>query len=243
MIFLQGIIIGLLGSFHCVGMCGPIAFIVPASGDGFQKYFSYFIYHLGRVFTYALFGGVLGLLGESIRFAEIQQYASIIIGAFILIIAVGLMFGKNFPVNSYLSKAMLPIKKRLGNLLKVGSKNKRNLFLIGFLNGFLPCGLVYVALSASLLTSSVLDSVVLMVAFGLGTIPALMLLVVFKTKLSKIINFKKLIPYALIFAGALLVVRGMNLGIPYVSPKVEKMEVNGVQQLGGCCSTDDKCER
>lgn len=237
MIILEGLLIGLLGSVHCVGMCGPIALIVPSKGEhSVAKYKSYLLYNLGRVFTYGLFGTFFGLISESIRFAEVQQIASIVIGIFILMVSIFLFFGKNIKVNAFLVKLLNPIKRKLGSLLQTKRGNEANTFLIGFLNGFLPCGLVYVALSASLLTHSIFDSILLMVSFGIGTIPALMFLMIFKMKLSKLINFKKLVPYALFFTGSLLFVRGMNLGIPYLSPKTERIEISGMQQLGGCCT-------
>ncbi len=236
MIF-QGFLIGLLGSLHCIGMCGPIALMIPTSQNPFLKFFQIITYNFGRVLTYSFFGLFFGLLGETFRIIEIQQYVSIGVGVILIIIVLGTLFSYNKganKANKYITKIFSPIKNKLGKVL---GKDRKNLLAIGILNGFLPCGLIYFALAASLTASSIAGSIGFMAAFGLGTLPAMMGFMYFKSAINKRINIKKVVPYALLIMGVLLVVRGMNLGIPYLSPEIQKNEQNE-EVLGGCCTTD-----
>jgi len=238
MIF-QGFLIGLLGSLHCIGMCGPIALMIPTSQNPFLKFFQIITYNFGRVLTYSFFGLFFGLLGETFRIIEIQQYVSIGVGVILIIIVLGTLFSYNKganKANKYITKIFFPIKNKLGKVL---GKDRKNLLAIGILNGFLPCGLTYFALAASLTASSIAGSIGFMAAFGLGTLPAMMGFMYFKSAINKRINIKKVVPYALLIMGVLLVVRGMNLGIPYLSPEIQKNGQNE-EVLGGCCSSDQQ---
>ena len=238
MIF-QGFLIGLLGSLHCIGMCGPIALMIPTSQNPFLKFFQIITYNFGRVLTYSFFGLFFGLLGETFRIIEIQQYVSIGVGVILIIIVLGTLFSYNKganKANKYITKIFFPIKNKLGKVL---GKDRKNLLAIGILNGFLPCGLIYFALAASLTASSIAGSIGFMAAFGLGTLPAMMGFMYFKSAINKRINIKKVVPYALLIMGVLLVVRGMNLGIPYLSPEIQKNGQNE-EVLGGCCSSDQQ---
>lgn len=233
----EGFLIGLLGSLHCIGMCGPIALLIPTSKNPVLKFIQIITYNFGRVLTYSMFGLLFGLLGETFRLAKIQQSTSVAIGI-ILIISVLLSFTSINPsnkLNKFAIKLFSPIKKSLGKLL---GANRKNLLLIGVLNGFLPCGLIYFALAGALTASSVQNSVFFMALFGIGTIPAMMFFMYFKSFINAKINVRRIVPYMLLVMGFLLVLRGMNLDIPYLSP-VDK-QVNGTTTLGGCCASDQK---
>lgn len=234
---LEGFLIGLLGSLHCIGMCGPIALLIPTSKNPILKFTQIITYNLGRVLTYSLFGLVFGLLGESFRLAKIQQYTSMGIGV-VLIITVLLSFTAKDPshrLNKLTMKLFNPVKKRLGKLL---GAERKNLLLIGVLNGFLPCGLIYFALAGALTATSIQNSVLFMALFGLGTIPAMLFFMYFKSFINAKINIKRVVPYMLLIMGFLLVLRGMNLGIPYISPVMNQTEESTT--LGGCCSSSGK---
>ncbi len=85
---ISALIFGLLGSFHCIGMCGPIAFILPVDRtNNFKRISQIFLYHLGRIITYSLIGLLFGLLGKSFYLFGFQQQLSIIVGV-IMIIAI-----------------------------------------------------------------------------------------------------------------------------------------------------------
>lgn len=237
----SGFLLGIVGSLHCVGMCGPIALIIPTSNNPVLKFFQIITYNFGRVLTYSMFGLVFGLLGETLRLAEIQQYVSIIVGVLIILIVIGTLFsyhkGAN-KANKIVTSLFSPIKNKLGKLIR---KERKNLLGIGIMNGFLPCGLIYIALSSSLAASSIAESVGFMAAFGLGTIPAMLSVMYFRSLINSKVNISKVVPYMMLVVGFMLVLRGMNLGIPYLSPEIQKTEM-GEETLGGCCSADKQFE-
>ena len=237
----QGFLIGFVGSLHCFGMCGPIALMIPTSQIPVLKFFQIITYNFGRVLTYSFFGLVFGLIGETIRLAEIQQYVSIIVGVLIVLIVLGTLFsyhqGAN-KANQFVTSIFNPVKKKLGTVL---GKERKNLFSIGILNGFLPCGLIYIALSTALTTNSIGESIGFMAAFGIGTIPAMLSVMYFRGIINKKVNMGKVVPYMMLVVGLMLVLRGMNLGIPYLSPEIQKTAQN-TEVLGGCCSADKQHE-
>ncbi|MEY8848857.1 sulfite exporter TauE/SafE family protein [Psychroserpens sp. XS_ASV72] len=216
----SAVIFGLLGSFHCVGMCGPIAFMLPVDrSNSFRKVTQITTYHLGRLLAYALIGLFFGLIGKSLYIFGIQQQLSIAIG--ILMIVVVLIPATTFNKYNFskpLYRIISKVKSALGQALK--KKSADTLLTIGFLNGFLPCGLVYMAVFASLAMASALESSLYMVLFGLGTIP-LMTTAIY---LGKFLNtsmkqrIQKAIPVAVVIIGLLFILRGLGLGIPYLSP-------------------------
>jgi sulfite exporter TauE/SafE len=217
--FLSALVFGLLGSFHCVGMCGPIAFMLPINRQNKTKgFFQILSYHLGRLFTYSLIGLLFGFLGKGFYFFGFQQQLSIFVGVSMILI---ILFPKLFSRVSFSSKIntlIFKVKNALGKELK--KKRNDTFFTIGFLNGFLPCGLVYMAVFGALATTNAFSGSLYMFLFGLGTIP-LMTTVVYlgnftKGNLRK--NIQKAIPIAVVLIGVLFILRGLGLGIPYVSP-------------------------
>ncbi len=217
---ISALLLGLLGSFHCIGMCGPIAFMLPVQRENsFKKVLQVSMYHFGRLVTYSLIGLVFGLVGKSLYIFGVQQQLSIAIGI-LMIVAVLIpyqTFNKyNFskPLYQFISK----IKSALGKALK--KKSPDTFLTIGFLNGFLPCGLVYMAVFAAIATGSALQGSLYMFLFGLGTIPLMTTAIYFSRFLSGVIRKKiqKAIPVFVIIIGLLFVLRGLGLGIPYISP-------------------------
>ena len=216
----SAIIFGLLGSFHCIGMCGPIAFMLPVDRQNSTKrFFQLLSYHLGRLFTYSLIGLLFGILGKGFYLMGFQQQLSIIIGFTMILIIVFPKLSKQNSISKKLNFFVFKIKNALGKELK--NKRMDTFFVIGFLNGFLPCGLVYMAVLGALTASTVLQGGFYMFLFGLGTIP-LMTAVIYLGNFTKG-NFRKhvqkAIPVFVIFIGVLFVLRGLGLGIPYISPK------------------------
>ena len=213
-------IFGLISSLHCIGMCGPIAMMLPVDRNNPVKKASQIItYHLGRISAYATIGLVFGLLGKGFFLAGLQQKLSIFIGiAMILVILIPeRAFAKyNFskPVFNLISK----IKTKLGSQFK--NKSYKSLFTIGLLNGFLPCGMVYVALFGAIAMQSAGFGVLYMVLFGLGTVPLMSSVVYLNSFITIPIRNKiqKAIPYVAVIIGVLFILRGLGLGIPYVSP-------------------------
>lgn len=225
-VLLSGYGIGLFGSFHCIGMCGPIALSLPIHQfQQAEKLVSVLLYNIGRSISYAIFGMLFGLIGSTFTFFKIQQFLSIFSGVLLLLLFLNQRFGKvNFAIfYRFTSK----IKNQLGVYLK-SEKSVLSYLFIGVLNGFLPCGLVYVAIAAAIATGSVFKSSLLMFGFGLGTIPVMVLLMYFGKFLSQNIRSKinAVTPYLIMGMAILLIIRGMNLGIPYISPSLIDETVN-----------------
>ncbi|UNY99182.1 sulfite exporter TauE/SafE family protein [Zhouia spongiae] len=216
----SAIILGFLGSFHCIGMCGPIAFVLPLDrSNHVKKAGQLFLYHLGRLLSYSLIGLLFGFLGKGLYLSGLQQKLSIVIGVLMIIAAIipYRLFQKyNFskPVFKVISK----VKSNLGQQLK--KKSSKALFSIGILNGFLPCGLIYMALFGAIAMGQPTLSALYMFLFGLGTIPLMSGAAYLGNFLSATARKKiqKAIPVFVIVIGVFFILRGMGLGIPYISP-------------------------
>lgn len=219
--------IGLVGSLHCLGMCGPIAIGIPLDNDNWlKKALGGLLYNLGRIITYGILGAVFGLLGRGIQLAGLQQWASIGIG---IAMIVSVIFPVVFREKIKFDKIFSGYASRLiGSFRSLFIKTSlSSLLLIGLLNGLLPCGLVYMAIAGALNTNDMMMGIAFMVMFGIGTTPALLALSLAGNVLSSQFRTKarKVIPVFIVILGILFILRGMNLGIPYVSPKTHKLEV------------------
>ena len=212
-------ITGLLGSFHCVGMCGPIAMMIPVSGR--NHIVSKLLYNLGRSISYAIIGAIIGVMGWGISITGYQQWLSIGVGTLLLFMAM-MNFFKADSSGFYipgLSKQVSIIKKQIGKFIQY--KSYLGNFILGSLNGLLPCGLVYLALAGALAQGSVIYSSLYMFIFGLGTIPLMIFVLIGTNFLSPKIRlqFTKVIPIFTVLIACLIILRGLNLDIPYLSPK------------------------
>lgn len=219
--------IGLVGSLHCLGMCGPIAIGIPLHKDNWiKKAFGGILYNLGRIVTYGILGAIFGLLGRGIQLAGLQQWASIGIG---IAMIVSVIFPVVFREKIKFDKIFTGYASRLiGSFKNLFTKSSlSSLFTIGLLNGLLPCGLVYMAIAGALNTNDMMMGVAFMVMFGIGTTPALLALSLAGNVVGSQFKAKarKVIPVFIVILGILFILRGMNLGIPYVSPKSHKLEV------------------
>ncbi|MDT7827449.1 sulfite exporter TauE/SafE family protein [Pricia sp. S334] len=217
----SAIILGLMGSLHCVGMCGPIAFMLPVDrSNNLKKFGQVFLYHFGRLMAYGIIGLVFGLLGKGLYVFGMQQNLSIAIGfLMILIVLIPYKTLNRYNLSKPVYKIISKVKNRLGKELK--KKTSDTFLTIGFLNGFLPCGLVYMALFGAIAMGGALQGSLYMMLFGLGTIPLMTAAIYFSSVLKGGLrrNVQKLIPVFVVCIGLLFILRGLGLGIPYVSPK------------------------
>lgn len=177
------------------------------------------LYHFGRLTAYGSLGLLLGLLGKGFYLAGWQQQLSIFVGIVMIVIAVVpekelAKYNFSKPVYKIISK----VKSSLGQQFK--SRSYKSFYSIGLLNGYLPCGMVYVALFGALVMPNISVSVLYMLLFGLGTIPMMSAVVLISNLLSIPIRNKiqKVIPVLAVVIGALFIMRGMGLDIPYLSP-------------------------
>lgn len=216
----SALILGLLGSLHCVGMCGPIAFMLPVDrSNSFKKVTQISIYHFGRLLAYSIIGLVFGLVGKSFYIFGVQQQLSIIIGILMIVIVIlpHKVIGK-YNLSQPLFRLISKVKSSLGKALK--KKTADTFLTIGFLNGFLPCGLVYMAVFGAVATGSLLEGSLYMLLFGLGTIPLMTTAIYLGKFLNSTIKqrIQKAIPVFVVVIGLLFILRGLGLGIPYLSP-------------------------
>ena len=222
----SALLLGFAGSFHCLGMCGPIVVALPLHGNTLtQKIYGGTLYDLGRTVTYGVMGAIFGLLGQGLELVGFQQVVSVVMGVLMVIsVLFPSLFRNQYDLTKSSFKLVGKLKKSISNMFSV--RSFQSLFIIGLLNGLLPCGLVYIALAGALATGNAATGTLYMVLFGLGTIPMLLALGVAGNVVSaqarKKIN--RLIPVLVVIVGIFFILRGLNLNIPFLSPTREKIE-------------------
>lgn len=225
---LTSFFVGLFGSFHCIGMCGPIAIALPVPNSSNLSFVTgRLLYNLGRVVTYSFLGAVFGLLGSRLVISGFQQSVSIALGvAIVIAVLIPPKYKSKFTQHKIIQKITLPLKSGISGLFKRGTFSA--MFLIGVLNGFLPCGLVYVALAGAIASGDAISGFAVMILFGLGTVPMMFAATIFGKFINLNIRRKvsKAVPVFALVLGLLIILRGMGLGIPYISPKISAQVVN-----------------
>jgi uncharacterized protein len=209
-------ILGLVGSLHCAGMCGPLALALPPAGSTTPAYvLGRVAYNLGRIVTYCILGLVFGLVGATLWLAGIQRWVSIALGVALL---VGQFASRKLALWQPVTSLVGRLKSRMAVLLR--QRSFTSLAVLGLLNGLLPCGLVYVACAGAAATGGVLAGAQYMAVFGAATVP-MMLAISLSGKLvppALRLSLRKAIPACVFLLATLLILRGMSLGIPYLSP-------------------------
>ena len=229
----SGFLIGLAGSVHCAGMCGPLQLIVPSFNKGKHAGVKEFLsYHSGRIILYVVLGLLSGLLGLKGFIFQSFQWTSIILGSLMLILAwIGI--NNSNKVNTMILRE---IQQRMNSSYQTmrNSPSYLIIFNIGILNGLLPCGMVYFALLNALSSESVSNSIIAMIGFGIGTLPIFILLKGVGLKISAHARLKIIQPWLLSVVSLLIIIRGLNLGIPYLSPKIITESPHGRPRIE-CC--------
>ena len=209
-------ILGFFGSLHCVAMCGPLMLALPVPPGGPMRFvLGRLIYQLGRILTYCLLGAVAGLAGHSLLLAGFQRWISISLGIAILL---GFLLSKRIALAAPVIQLVTRLKNAMGTQLQ--KRSFASLGLLGLLNGLLPCGLVYVAMAGAVSRGGIPAGIGYMAAFGLGTLPML-LAISFSGKMFPVswrLKLRGAIPAGVCLLAALLILRGLSLGIPYLSP-------------------------
>ncbi|MFA6467300.1 MAG: sulfite exporter TauE/SafE family protein [Bacteroidota bacterium] len=229
--------LGFLGSMHCIGMCGPLMLAIPANAKTRGRFLlERVIYHAGKAFTYGVMGAVVGIAGKSVMMG-IQQDISIILGMTMLL-TVAIPFGLKSSLGKYSPLKYLYdfVKQKFSSMMQ--RRGKTALLVMGMLNGLLPCGLVYTALIGATVVADVWYSALFMMMFGVGTAPALVAISMTGKLLS--VRFRSIISRALpvlsITLALILILRGMNLGIPLISPKIVQTPVH--ETTMDCCQEE-----
>lgn len=218
--------IGLTSNLHCLGMCGPISTIIPVNRkNNWTILAGLSEYNLGRILTYSILGATSGIIGFTIQTYQTLQILSIGAGIILIIYAWNKRYNfirVNNPTQKMTSRI---VQKYMGLILN--SKSNFKLFLFGMVNGILPCGMVYIALINATIIGDPWFSAIAMFVFGIGTLPVMLIANFFIKKMNWKSNPKwnKIIPYLISVLGLLIILRGLNLGIPYLSPKIDKTTV------------------
>jgi len=218
---IAGLTLGIISSMHCVGMCGPLSLALPTQYLASQKrMLAILLYQVGRVITYSALGFIFGLLGRRIYLAGFQQWFSIGMGMLILfLVAHHWIFRKRLQPQ-FLNSFYITVQRMMIRILN--SKGMAPYLFFGIANGFLPCGMVYMALAGALVTTDIYQSVLFMAAFGLGTLPAMIAVSFLKQFIGTQTrsSFRRAVPILISVMAVILILRGMNLGIPFVSPSL-----------------------
>jgi sulfite exporter TauE/SafE len=216
------LILGFAGSLHCAGMCSPLAFAVTNKGGIANK----ILYNLGRIFMYSLLGAVVSSLGVVLP-VYVQYIISITLGVALLIIGIT---GSNFkvPFLTPLIRVTNFIKNQFSKFLQ--QKRYGSVFMMGLLNGILPCGLTFLALTACITLNGPLGGFIFMAAFGAGTLPVMLGLISVIPFFAKYFRFNvaKLSVAMQLVAGCLLIVR-----VLLVDPGAHQ-PVTGLDQITIC---------
>lgn len=178
--FLSALVVGLIGAGHCVGMCGGITGVLSIGTESLpagQRLLRIFAYNAGRIGSYTVAGAIAGLaggtLGDLLPPGLAHQVAMVVSAAFLVLLAL-YMIGRGGvlirleKVGGRLWRHLKPIGQRL-----IPARNPVQAFGLGLVWGWLPCGLVYTALAWALASGSAARGALLMLGFGLGTLPAL----------------------------------------------------------------------
>jgi len=236
--FYLALITGLVTSLHCIGMCGPIAVALPLGKKSWShRLAGSLTYNVGRTLTYGILGAIFGLLGQGIQMAGFHQWASIIIGVLmILSVIFPALFKDKRKIESFMFGYTGKLISKFRKLFSISSFP--SLFLIGLLNGLLPCGPVYVAIAGALNTGDMINGIIYMIIFGIGTIPIMlaipMLGNIIGTKIRK--KFSWILSTFIVLLGILFILRGLSLGIMYISPKAKMLEPHIIKKHQNCCS-------
>lgn len=224
-------LLGFAGSAHCAGMCGPLALALPRLEPiAWRHVAGRLAYNLGRVITYGALGLMFGLVGRSFALVGVQRWVSLSLGVALL---TGVLAARVDIFRLPLRGIGLRVKHAMGPWLRRPGLGA--LAVLGALNGLLPCGLVYVACFAAAATGQVLTAIEYMLVFGLGTVPMMLGLSLAGGALPVPIRLRlqRAIPYCLALVGVLLILRGLALGIPYVSPNLANLAATPA--AAACC--------
>lgn len=234
---IAAIVLGLSGSLHCVGMCGALVTGLPFSVfSGSKKTAAVTLYFAAKALGYGILGLLLGSIGSGVKFVILQRGLSIVAGLVLLAIVIFPAIKNKIPQSHALQRVL---NQQYQQIFK--NPSMRAFAGLGLLNAFLPCGLVYTAAAAALATGNPISGFVFMYVFGISSSPLLIALIVFEGRLqSKYRQYMNKVSYGLsLMVGLLLLLRGLNMGIPYLSPNFTT--VDGQVQSSCCHKPSASC--
>ena len=226
---IAGFTLGVVSSLHCVGMCGPLSLALPIHHlFQTQRIIAVTLYQFGRVITYSSLGLIFGLAGRGVYVAGFQQWFSIGLGILILFLMVQYWIFRKTVKPTFVNRFYMAVQNVMKRALK--THGTVPFLFFGIANGLLPCGMVYIALAGALVTTEVQHSILFMAMFGAGTMPAMFAVSLFRQLFSLQLrnSFRKLVPVFISVMAVILILRGMNLGIPFISPVLQSASQTAV---------------
>lgn len=220
-----GFLIGLVGSLHCVGMCGPlVATVIKNAG-----YKALITYHFGRLVVYVLVGVVFGMLSTSLIFFQLQQNASIVLGLVIVAIYCFPKYRNKIEGRYYRSRFYQSVKTQLTGHYSGPLK----WLAAGIMNGLLPCGMIYLAAAGASLSPGLIHGVGFMVMFGLGTLPGLLGFMLAAKQLKRLLpNMSGLSTSVALISGIILIGRGIMTQMPEFDQLVQTHLMSAISACG-----------
>ncbi|GIV30211.1 MAG: membrane protein [Bacteroidia bacterium] len=209
--------LGFFGSVHCVSMCGSLMVYHFSNVKHSSFALKFAVYHIFRVLAYALLGMMFGQIGFIGSLIGIQKFISLVSGVILIYVALSYFFPVGIKFLSHVN-----LYSWVNELFGFSSASYYRFALSGFANGLLPCGFSFIAITFSVTTYSMLYGLLFMIFFGLSTIPALFAVSVLSNKInfrSRVFQFA--MPGLAFLTGVLLILRTMNVGIPYISPEYQ----------------------
>jgi len=218
--------LGLVSSLHCLQMCGPIVLSYSVAVNQLQKEASvvslllrnHLAYNAGRILTYSALGAIAGVAGATLglvgRLAGFSHILAIVAGGLMIIVGISMLgIIPSSVLGSRLFRIPSSLLRRVGKLLSAQGSGNR--FLLGLALGFLPCGLIYAALLKAMATGSALAGAATMLAFGLGTAGALLVLGMFSSAIRVSLNRwgSQLAAAGITLMGVFLIWRGSMAGM------------------------------
>jgi sulfite exporter TauE/SafE len=221
--FYTAIVMGLAGSLHCAGMCSPLAMAMTRNKPFLL---SNILYNSGRIFLYALLGTLAAAFGSILHLSSYQQILSVVLGGIFVLAGFSIRNMRIPFLDNGITAFTYYLKRGFG--IVSYQKSGYTTFVLGMLNGLLPCGLTYLALSACLILPSTTDGLLFMLLFGLGTWPVMIGSVKLLSYLKNSFSLAKLSKLALIFVGCTLLLR-----VWWIHPHTDAM-LKGPQEVNVC---------
>lgn len=227
---INGLLFGLISTLHCAGMCGPLAMYVPGQVKQNKVVFAS-LYQAGRVGVYLSVAALVFAIGISFSVFRLQQTLSIVMGSLMVLFVLWPML--KLPVPAFLKLPGNNLLKKITRMLNSGKNSSA--FTLGVMNGLLPCGAIYIAALYCATFSNLTDALAYMALFGLGTMPVFIAGWLFLSKqLSvKVRRFSVLYKLLPLIVGVLMILRGADLGIPYLSPELSAK--SNQTEIKDCC--------
>lgn len=209
---------GILGSLHCIGMCGPLSLMHIAgkkNSSNFSLYTHALSYQMGRSLSYAMLGLIFGLVGSAFAWVGLQKVISVSLGIALILLAIfssaRLAKIESLGVFKTWNRWLMGLMQKYG-----GQWGNKNSWIAGSINGLVPCGLVYFALASSMATENALEGAIFMWIFGMGTLPAMAAFTILGNRLrNKIkLSYQYILPVLAICSGVILIWRGLEINVP-----------------------------